>query len=51
MDKSEPADGNGLVQLGAAYMSYGQYDKALANIQKGFVTTHPVCLQLLWRMA
>ena len=35
MDKSESADGNGLVQLAAAYMSYGQYDKAVANIKKG----------------
>lgn len=35
MDKSEPANGNGLVQLGAAYLSYGQYDKAVANIEKG----------------
>jgi hypothetical protein len=35
LDKSEPADGDGLVQLGAAYMSYGRYDKAVANIQEG----------------
>jgi Tfp pilus assembly protein PilF len=35
LGKSEPADGNGYVQLGAAYLSYGQYDKAVANINKG----------------
>lgn len=35
LGKSEPADGNGLVQLGAAYLSYGQYDKAIANLNKG----------------
>jgi tetratricopeptide (TPR) repeat protein len=33
--KSEPADANGQVQLGAAYMTYGQYDKAVAEINKG----------------
>jgi tetratricopeptide (TPR) repeat protein len=33
--KTEPQDGNALVQLGAAYMSYGQYDKAISNINKG----------------
>jgi Tfp pilus assembly protein PilF len=35
LGKSEPADGSGLVQLGAAYLSYGQYDKAVAAISKG----------------
>jgi hypothetical protein len=35
LGKSEPADGNGLVQQGAAYMSYGQYDKAISSISKG----------------
>jgi hypothetical protein len=35
LGKNEPADGNGYVQLGAAYMSYGQYDKAGASINKG----------------
>jgi Tfp pilus assembly protein PilF len=35
LGKNEPADGNAYVQLGAAYLSYGQYDKAIANINKG----------------
>jgi len=35
LGKSEPADGNGYVQQGVAYMSYGQYDKAVASISKG----------------
>jgi hypothetical protein len=35
LGKTEPADGNGLVQQGAAYLSYGQYDKAIASISKG----------------
>jgi Tfp pilus assembly protein PilF len=35
LGKSEPADGNGLVQVGAAYMSYGQYEKAVQYIMKG----------------
>jgi hypothetical protein len=35
LGKTEPADGNGLVQLGAAYMSYGQNDKAITYINKG----------------
>jgi hypothetical protein len=35
LGKTEPADGNGYVQLGAAYLSYGQYDKAVSNINKG----------------
>jgi tetratricopeptide (TPR) repeat protein len=35
LDKSKPPDADGLIQLGAAYMSYGQYDRALANINKG----------------
>jgi Tfp pilus assembly protein PilF len=34
LDKSKPADGNGLVQLAAAYMSYGQYDKAGDKIKE-----------------
>jgi hypothetical protein len=33
--KTEPADGTGLVQQGAAYISYGQYDKAVASLTKG----------------
>jgi hypothetical protein len=33
--KNEPADGAGLVQQGAAYISYGQYDKAVASLTKG----------------
>jgi tetratricopeptide (TPR) repeat protein len=35
LGKTEPTDGNGYVQLGAAYLSYGQYDKAVADISKG----------------
>jgi hypothetical protein len=35
LGKSEPHDGIGLVQLGAAYGSYGQYDKAVTYISKG----------------
>lgn len=35
LGKTEPADGNGLVQLGVAYMTYGQYDKAITYITKG----------------
>ncbi|HWW20770.1 MAG TPA: tetratricopeptide repeat protein [Steroidobacteraceae bacterium] len=35
LGRTEPVDGNACVQLGAAYMSYGQYDKAVANISKG----------------
>jgi Tfp pilus assembly protein PilF len=35
LGKSEPADGNAYVQVGAAYLSYGQYDKAVASLQKG----------------
>jgi tetratricopeptide (TPR) repeat protein len=35
LGKSEPQDGNALVQVGAAYMSYGQFEKAIANISKG----------------
>jgi hypothetical protein len=35
LGKSVPTDADSLVQLGAAYMSYGQYDKAVVNINKG----------------
>jgi Tfp pilus assembly protein PilF len=35
LGKSKATDGNSLVQLGAAYISYGQYDKAVVNISKG----------------
>jgi tetratricopeptide (TPR) repeat protein len=35
LGKSEPVDGNAYVQRGAAYLSYGQYDKAIADITKG----------------
>jgi Tfp pilus assembly protein PilF len=35
LGKNEPADGNGYVQLGAAYLSYGQFDKAVLNLNKG----------------
>jgi hypothetical protein len=35
LGKTEPPDGNGLVQQGAAYISYGQYDKAVASLTKG----------------
>jgi hypothetical protein len=35
LGKAEPSDGNGYVQLGAAYLSYGQVDKAVTNINKG----------------
>jgi cytochrome c-type biogenesis protein CcmH/NrfG len=35
LGKSDPPDGNGLVQLGAAYMSYGQFDKAASTINRG----------------
>jgi Tfp pilus assembly protein PilF len=35
LGKNEPVDGNAYVQLGAAYLSYGQYDKAIQNISKG----------------
>jgi len=35
LGKSEPTDGNAIVQLGAAYMSYGQYEKAIDYINKG----------------
>jgi Tfp pilus assembly protein PilF len=35
LDKSKPTNGDGLVQLGAAYMSYGQYDRAVVNINRG----------------
>ena len=31
----EPPTGDATVQLGAAYLSYGQYDKAVATISKG----------------
>ncbi len=34
-DASAAATGDALVQLGAAYMTYGQYDKAVAAITKG----------------
>jgi Tfp pilus assembly protein PilF len=35
LGKTESEDANALVQLGAAYMSYGQYEKAITNISKG----------------
>ena len=35
LGKTEPADGNGLLQLGVAYLTYGQADKALSYITKG----------------
>jgi tetratricopeptide (TPR) repeat protein len=34
-DAANAPQGDKLVQVGAAYMSYGQNDKAIANIQKG----------------
>jgi hypothetical protein len=34
-DASNAPGGDKLVQVGAAYMSYGQNDKAIADIQKG----------------
>ncbi len=35
LGKTEPADGNGLLQLGVAYLTYGQADKAISYITKG----------------
>jgi hypothetical protein len=35
LGKSEPVDGNAYIQLGAAYLSYAQYDKAVATLNKG----------------
>ena len=35
LSKSQPPDGNATVQLGAAYMTYGQNDQAVTAIAKG----------------
>jgi tetratricopeptide (TPR) repeat protein len=35
LEKTAPEEANALVQVGAAYISYGQYDKGIANISKG----------------
>ncbi|HEX4377089.1 MAG TPA: hypothetical protein VHZ99_08060 [Steroidobacteraceae bacterium] len=35
LGKTEPTDGNGLLQLGVAYLTYGQADKAVSYITKG----------------
>lgn len=35
LGKTTPTDGTGYVQMGAAYMTYGQYDPAIADISKG----------------